>query len=70
MATLNDFKLLQISWVFDLNFGPTFRAVHDRRYIEKIAANLPRTQEISEVVAIVQGYVEAQNAAFNLIDKE
>jgi hypothetical protein len=70
MTTVNDFKLLQISWVFDLNFGPTFHAVHERRYIEKIAANLPRTQEISEVVAMVQGYLEEQNAAFNLIGKE
>lgn len=70
MTTVNDFKLLQISWVFDLNFGPTFQAVHERRYIEKIAANLPRTQEISEVVAMVQGYVEEHCAAFNLVGKE
>ena len=31
MATLNDFKLLQISWVYDLNFAPTFRTVYQRR---------------------------------------
>jgi hypothetical protein len=66
MATVNDFKLLQISWVFDLNFGPTFHAVHVRRYVQQIAARLPRTQEISQVVGIVQGYVEEQNAAFDL----
>jgi hypothetical protein len=70
MVTLNDFKLLQMSWVFDLNFGPTFRVVRDRRYIEEIAARLPRTQEISRVVGIVQGYVKEQNAAFNLVGKE
>lgn len=62
MATLNDFKLLQISWVFDLNFKPTFRAVQDRRYIEKIAATLPQTREIEQLVAIVQAYLEEQGS--------
>jgi hypothetical protein len=63
MSTLNDFKLLQISWVFDLNFRPTYRAVYERQYVERIAATLPQTREISEVVAKVQGYVKKQNSA-------
>ena len=58
MATLNDFKLLQISWVFDVNFRPTFRAVQERQYIEKIAATLPKTREISKVLTIVQAYLK------------
>ena len=58
MATLNDFKLLQISWVFDVNFRPTFRAVQERQYIEKIAATLPKTKEISKVLTIVQAYLK------------
>lgn len=58
MTTLNDFKLLQISWVFDLNFGPTYRAVHDRQYVQRIASTLPQTSEISEILALVQGYVQ------------
>ena len=33
LKTLNDFKLLQISWVFDLNFIPSFKAVKSRKYI-------------------------------------
>jgi putative nucleotidyltransferase with HDIG domain len=61
MTTLNDLKLLQISWVFDLNFGPTYRAVYERQYVEMIAATLPQTREISEIVAKVQGYVKKQN---------
>ena len=63
MTTLNDFKLLQISWVFDLNFSPTCRAVYERQYVERIAATLPQTKEICEVVAMVQGYVKEQNFA-------
>jgi len=63
MATLNDFKLLQISWVFDVNFRPTFRAVHERQYLEKIAAYLPQTREIQQLVAMVQAYLEEQESA-------
>ena len=62
MATLNDYKLVQISWVFDLNFQPTIRAVHERRYVERIAAALPQTREIQELVTIVQGYIDEQLA--------
>ncbi|MFC1816058.1 HD domain-containing protein [Thermodesulfobacteriota bacterium] len=50
LRTLNDFKLLQISWVFDLNFIPSFQALQRRRHIEQIAATLPQTGEIPEVV--------------------
>ena len=57
MATLTDFKLLQISWVFDLNFAPTFSAVRERRYVEKIADRLPQTSQIQELVAMVQAYL-------------
>lgn len=53
MATLSDYKLVQMSWVFDLNFKPTFRAVRERGYIEAIAAALPKTREVEEAVKIV-----------------
>ncbi len=58
MATLNDFKLLQISWVFDVNFAPTFRAVQRRGYLAKIAQTLPPTPEIEKAVDIAGVYVD------------
>jgi HD superfamily phosphohydrolase YqeK len=60
MATLNDFKLLQMSWVFDVNFGPTFHAVYERQYVDKIAATVPKNREIREVVATVQAYLRSR----------
>lgn len=38
---LNDFKLLQISWVYDLNFATTRRLLLEREYLTKLAATLP-----------------------------
>jgi hypothetical protein len=50
MATLNDFKLLQISWVFDLNFTATFKIVKERRFIEKLAEGLPPDREVTMAI--------------------
>ena len=58
LKTLNDFKLLQISWVFDLNFTPSFQAVHRRKYINQIEATLPQSKEITEAVKKAYHYVE------------
>ncbi|MFH2220076.1 MAG: HD domain-containing protein [Pseudomonadota bacterium] len=58
LKTLNDFKLLQISWVFDLNFTPSFRMVRHREYIERIAATLPDSEEITAAVDRARDYVK------------
>lgn len=50
MRTLNDFKLLQIGWVFDLNFAESFRILREQRYIEAIAETLPDHPDIRSAV--------------------
>jgi hypothetical protein len=57
LRTLNDFKLLQISWVYDLNFVPSFRMVKACEYIEQIEAALPYSKEITETVLHAHDYV-------------
>jgi hypothetical protein len=49
VRTINDFKLLQTSWVFDVNFDYTLRYIKEHRYIEKIIKVLPQTVEIQQV---------------------
>jgi hypothetical protein len=58
LKTLNDFKLLQLAWIFDLNFTGSLRMVADRRYIEMITALLPATGEVRDAVNGVRDYVE------------
>ena len=58
MATLNDYKLLQISWVFDVNFAPTFGAVLQRGYVEKIAAKLTPGLSVEPVIETVLAYLQ------------
>jgi len=63
MATLNDYKLLQISWLFDVNFAPTLREVRRRQYVEEIAATLPKTSEVPQIVEIVLAYLHKKQAS-------
>lgn len=36
LRTLNDFKALQIGWVYDLNFRRSFQIARDNHYLDKI----------------------------------
>ncbi len=60
LTTLNDFKLLQLGWIYDLNFPRTFQIVRERRYLEKIRKALPRNaRRVSEVYDRVSKYLTA-----------
>jgi hypothetical protein len=59
LKTLNDFKLLQISWVFDLNFAPSFQTVQNRKYIEKLEETLPQSKEIKEAVQEAHDHINS-----------
>lgn len=49
VRNLNDFKLLQVGWVFDLNFKPTWLRVRRRRYLEMMRGVLPESKEIDSI---------------------
>ncbi len=61
LKTLNDFKLLQIVWIFDLNFTSSFRMLAERDYLNKIAATLPATDEINRAVDVVREFVDRKS---------
>ena len=46
---LNDFKMLQAGWIFDINFYPSMELVKERRYLEIIRENLPQSPDIDNV---------------------
>ncbi|MBF0507046.1 MAG: HD domain-containing protein [Nitrospirae bacterium] len=60
LETLNDFKLIQLSWVYDLNFRSSFRRATEGNYIDRIAATLPQTDEIRQAVASVHEYIQVK----------
>ena len=58
VMTLNDFKLLQIGWIFDVNFRPTFEAVRSRGYLEMIRHVLPKSEKIDALFSDITEYLE------------
>ncbi|MBF0537283.1 MAG: HD domain-containing protein [Nitrospirae bacterium] len=42
VSTLDDYKLLQLSWIFDLNFATSHRLLLERGYIGRILGNMPQ----------------------------
>lgn len=58
LRTLNDFKLLQLAWTYDLNFAPSLRLVKERDIITRLAATLPASDDIRRAVGAVRGYVD------------
>jgi hypothetical protein len=58
VKTLDDFKLLQLSWIFDLNFEPSFRLLSERKYSERIISHLPRDKEIGKAGKILKEFIE------------
>lgn len=62
IRTLNDFRLLQLSWVFDLNFRASFILLHEKGDLYKIGSALPQTGEILQAVSHVHAFIEARAA--------
>ena len=58
VKSFDDYKLLAIGWVYDLNFKPSFEKVRKQRYIEKLAETLPQNSRIQSGVEKVKVYAE------------
>ncbi|CAD6490744.1 MAG: HD domain protein [Candidatus Argoarchaeum ethanivorans] len=58
LKTFNDMKLLQLGWIFDINFAPTFFHIRERRIIEKIITALPDTEDIRKIQNHLKAYLE------------
>ncbi len=57
MKCLNDFILLQLSWIYDLNFDASFRILSEMNVIDRFLRFLPVTPEIEEVSRSLHDHV-------------
>lgn len=55
-----DIKVYQISWVYDLNYLPSFRIMSKNRCIERIYTTLPMSEKVIEFYRGVKIYIENQ----------
>lgn len=58
LRTWNDMRLLQLSWVYDVNFVATLRRIRRRRFLEMVLDFLPETEDIEKVRKKIFEYVD------------
>lgn len=57
IKTENDFKIMKLSWVYDMNFNASIRLLLERNYLDGIIDKLPRTDEIQSAVICLRRYI-------------
>jgi HD superfamily phosphohydrolase YqeK len=60
LSTLNDFKLLQAAWIFDLNYLRSFEIVKQRGYMERLFAVLPDDESIRQLQRKLLFFIESK----------
>jgi len=64
LKTFNDFKLLQIGWIYDVNFFKTFQIIQGKRYLEKIRDALPQSfVHVQEIYVRASEYLKEKASA-------
>ena len=58
VLTLNDLKILQMSWVFDLNFKRSFKIVSERTFLKQIYETLPKKDLVIDMYRQMKIYLE------------
>lgn len=60
ISTLNDLKLLQLSWAYDLNYRTSFGLLVKRGLLERIAATLPQDAKVIEAARSAIDYARSK----------
>lgn len=53
----NDFALVRLGWVFDVNFRHTLEEITQRDYITMLKKSIPDDERIAAVFQVVQAYI-------------
>ena len=58
IASEMDVKIMQLSWVYDLNFRPTFEYLVKNRYLESVYNSLPKNDLVIEIYRKIKVFTE------------
>lgn len=56
----NDFRLLQLSWVFDLNFRESFKLLKERGYVSIIGNINSSSERVKEMINEIEDYIDSR----------
>lgn len=54
---LNDYHLLRLAWIFDMNFASTFSLLLNKDHASTILAKLPSSETLTEITGIIRDYM-------------
>jgi hypothetical protein len=57
IKTENDFKLMKLSWIYDIHFKESIRLMQEKNYINRIINKLPQTDEIAAAMIILKQHI-------------
>ena len=60
LQSLNDFRLCQIGWVYDINFTPSLEKLVEGGILDELFGFLPGTSEVEEVRRVIRRYVASR----------
>lgn len=60
VRTTADYIVLQMSWIYDVNFPCTFTLCNERKYLEKLAHSLPRGERTSGIYHTARSFLDAK----------
>ncbi len=58
LESLVDFKILQMAWVYGINFKKSFRIINEKSYIKKIYESMSKNDEVIDIYRKVKIYLE------------
>lgn len=65
VTRINDFKLLLISWVYDLNYSTSFRLLDDNNYLRDLTLLLPDRDDIRSAISLAHRHSTMKMAGFS-----
>lgn len=57
LETINDLKLMQLGWIYDINFKETIEIIKERGYLEVIYDSMEQNERAEEIYQRVKEYV-------------
>lgn len=60
LQTLNDMRLMQVGWVYDINFAATLERIEQRKNIQMLLGCLPQTEEMRRIEEKIITYVDSR----------
>ena len=58
LKTLNDMKLFQLGWVYNINFTPTLRRIQQQDFLKTLFGFLPNNEDIERAKEKILAYVD------------